>query len=561
MPKSMKAAGLRAAGRAALLCSLAAMPALIPAVAYGQVSPERLRDTAKEPNNWLTYSGNYAAQRYSGLTQITLANAKNLELKWVYQTLSAWTFEATPLVVDGVMYLTHGPNDVVAVDARTGRAFWMFRYKPDPNFKACCGAANRGLAISGDTLFMGTVDAHVVAIDSKTGRQLWITKAAETGEGYAFTVAPLVVKDTVIVGSAGGDYGARGFIAAYDVATGKERWRFWTVPGPGEKGHETWQSDVWKNGGGAAWVTGSYDPALNLIYWGTGNPGADFNPGIRPGDNLYTCSVVALDADTGQIKWHFQFTPNDRYDYDAVQVPVLADMPWKGTPRKLLMTANKNGFFYVLDRTNGEFLGATPFVKVNWASGVDPKTGRPVTIPAAEGQPIYPGSIGGSNWYSPAFSPRTNLFYATVWDNYGAIIMPAQQEFKVGQPWFSGRSAPVKTGVAPVGLRPGPITTTSEVNGQGAVLALDPRTGEKKWRLPFTNLSTSGNVVTASDVLFTGSGDGYFHAVDATSGKVLWKNSVGAPVHAGPITYMVDGKQYVTVAAGTTLFTFGLRDQ
>ena len=312
----------------------------------------------------------------------------------MYQAAVAGAWQTTPLVVDGVMYLTQRPNDVVALDAKTGRVFWIYRHTLDPTQIVCCGANNRGLAILGDTLFMGTLDAHLVAIDAKTGAPIWNTKVADSKGGYSMTHAPLVVKDKVIVGVGGGEYGIRGFVAAYDARSGREAWRFYTIPGAGEPGGDTWKPcppktadafcdpEAWKHGGGSVWVTGSYDPALNLTYWGVGNAGPDWNNEQRPGDNLYTDSVVALDADTGRLKWHYQFTPHDRYDYDSVQVPVLADITWRGAPLKAMVWANRNGNFYVLDRETGKFLVGKPFVKVNWMDTFDER-GRPEPDAAA----------------------------------------------------------------------------------------------------------------------------------------------------------------------------------
>src|SRR5262245_4316518 len=290
-----------------------------------QVSYDRMLRASNEPNNWLTYSGGYMSQRYSLLRGIDRSNVKNLELKWILpnQVFGAW--QSTPLVVDGIMYLTQRPNDVLAVDAKTGRVFWLYRHAVSPDARVCCGSNNRGLAILGDTLVLATLDAHLVAIDAKSGRPVWNVAVADPKLGYSMTMAPLVVKDKVLIGTGGGEYGIQGFIAAYDAKSGKEVWRFHTIPGPGEPGHETWNGDAWKTGGGSIWVTPSYDPELNLTYWGVGNPGPDWNPDQRPGDNLYTDSVVALDADTGALKWHYQFTPNDGYDYDSVQIAVLAD--------------------------------------------------------------------------------------------------------------------------------------------------------------------------------------------------------------------------------------------
>ena len=296
------------------------------------VTSDRILKASAEPQNWLTYNGTYNSQRYSTLSQITPANVNTLESKWVLQDQVIGAWQSNPIVVDGVMYLTERPNDVMAVDAVTGRMFWLYRWTPSPESRVCCGANNRGVAILGDTLFTGTLDGHLIALDAKTGKPLWNTTVADVKLAYSITLAPLIIKDMVVVGVGGGEFGIRGFIAAFDPKTGKEIWRFNAIPGPGEKGHESWSGDAWKSGGGSVWVTGSYDPDLNLTYWGIGNPGPDWNPSQRPGDNLYSDSVVALDATTGQLKWHFQFTPNDGYDYDSVQIPVLADITWRGTP-------------------------------------------------------------------------------------------------------------------------------------------------------------------------------------------------------------------------------------
>jgi alcohol dehydrogenase (cytochrome c) len=374
------------------------------------------------------------------------------------------------------------------------------------------------------------------------------------------TLAPLVVKDKVLVGVAGGEYGIRGFIAAYDAHSGREVWRFNVIPGPGERGHDTWDADAWQHGGGSVWMTGSYDRDLNLTYWGTGNPGPDWNPAQRAGDNLFTDSVVALDADTGTLRWYFQFTPNDPYDYDSVQVPVLVDGAWRGSPRKLMMWANRNGFFYVLDRVSGQFLAGYPFVKVNWASGLDPK-GRPVQTPQPDGAPTYPGVQGGTNWYSPSYSPRTGLFYVSAWEDYGSVFVKETQKYEEGRRFVGGRPAsPIPGGQNVPGLRRGPINVWTDAAGHGAVIAIDPATGAKKWKFPMTDVTDSGILTTASDLLFSGGREGYFHALDARTGALLWKVSLGGQIAAGPITYAVDGQQYVAIAAGHSLFGFALRE-
>ena len=534
---------------------------LVMPILRAQVLNDRLLRAAAEPHNWMMYSGTYASQRYSTLSQINPSNVKNLEQKWIFQAESLEKFETTPLVVDGIMYITQAPSDALALDAKTGRVFWIYRYYPSTDARPCCGSVNRGLAILGDTLFLATLDAHLVALDAKTGRPIWNTRVANASAGYAMTVAPLVVKDKVIVGVAGGEFGIRGFIAAYDVRTGREAWRFNTIPGPGEPGHETWQgqADAWEHGGGAIWTTGSYDPALNLTYWGTGNPGPDWNPGQREGDNLYSDSVVALDPDTGKLKWFFQFTPNDPYDYDSTQVPVLVDANWNGSPRKLMMWANRNGFFYVLDRATGQFLAGYPFVKVNWASGLDAK-GRPIQTPQPENAPTFPGVQGGTNWYSPSYSPRTGLFYVSAWEDYASVFVKEDQKYQEGQRFVGGRpTTPIPGGQNIPSLKRGPINVWTEAAGHGAVVAIDPRTGDKKWRFLMTDVTDSGILTTATDLLFTGGREGYFHALDARTGALLWNASLGGQVASGPMTFEVEGKQYVSVAAGHSLFTFALR--
>jgi alcohol dehydrogenase (cytochrome c) len=379
---------------------------------------------------------------------------------------------------------------------------------------------------------------------------------ARPDTGYSFTVAPLVVKDKVIIGTAGGEYGVRGFLAAFDAKSGREVWRFHTIAGPGEPGAETWAGDSWKTGGGSIWVTGSYDADLNLTYWGVGNPGPDWNGDGRLGDNLYSDSVVALDADTGALKWHFQFTPHDVYDYDSVQVPVLADIQWQGKPRKAMLFGNRNGFFYVLDRTNGQFLLGKPFTKVTWTTGLDAK-GRPQNmVPLSEdGVLIYPGVQGGTNWYSPSFSPRTNLFYLPMWGDTYSTFTKRPVEYKEGQRFTGALPAmPIRL------LTPGPsINRRRPEEGWGGIQAIDPNTGEKKWEFKMADVVDAGVLSTASDLLFTGGREGYALALDAKTGAMLWKANVGGSVSNGPMTYMLGGRQYVAFAAGSSLFVYALR--
>jgi alcohol dehydrogenase (cytochrome c) len=527
-----------------------------------QVTFDRILHADKEPQNWLTYSGTTLGQRYSTLKQITPDNVKDLTMQWAFQARSTEKFESTPLVVDGMMYVTQAPNDVVALDAATGEIKWLYSYSVSRDARPCCGRINRGLAILGNTLYMGTIDAHLIALDARDGKVLWDTEVAKATSGYALTHAPLIVKDKVIMGVAGGEFGIRGFIAAFNASTGKEAWRFYTIPGKGEPGNETWAGDSWKTGGSSVWVTGSYDPDLNLTYWGIGNPGPDWNGDHRAGDNLYSDCVVALDADTGKLKWYFQFTPHDNFDYDAVQVPVLADLQWPGAAapagsRKVMLWANRNGYFYALDRTTGKFLLGKPFVKVTWSTGLD-ETGRPMRInsvePTEAGTDIYPSQTGGTNWYSPSFSPRTGLFYVSAWEHVHGKFQKADGPYEEGKRFTGGGVQPTRGGTR------GPqVTKVDPEDGFGVVRALDPKTGELKWEFPMPDVTASGILTTASDVLFTGGRQGYFHALDARTGKLLWKVAAGGEIAMGPMTYEVNGKQYVAFAAGSSLFTFALK--
>jgi alcohol dehydrogenase (cytochrome c) len=541
---------------ALLACAVAALSGT--GVLRAQITFDRILRGETETQDWLTYSGGLSGQRHSPLAQITPANVNNLELQWVLQVRSLEKFEATPLVVDGVMYTVQAPNDIIALDAATGRVYWTYPYIPSPLARLCCGRVNRGLAILDNTLYMATIDGHLIAVDAKTGGLVWnvIVSGARAEAGYSFTVAPLVVKDKVIIGTAGGEYGIRGFLAAFDAKTGKEAWRFHTVAGAGEKGGETWGAESWKVGGGSIWVTGSYDRELNLTYWGVGNPGPDWNGDVRPGDNLYTDSVVALDADTGELKWHFQFTPHDVYDYDSVQVPVLADIDWQGARRKAMLFANRNGIFYVLDRTTGEFLLGKPFTKVTWNTGLDAK-GRPQNMVALteDGVLVHPGVQGATNWYSPSFSPRTGLFYVPSWLDTYSTFTKRPVEYKEGQRYTGALPAlPIRM------LTGGPsINRRRPEEGTGAILALDPKTGLKKWEYPMSDVVDAGVLTTASDVVFSGGREGYAFALDARTGALLWKANVGGAVSNGPMTYAVGSRQYVAFAAGNALFVYALR--
>jgi alcohol dehydrogenase (cytochrome c) len=507
------------------------------------VTSERLRAAEADPSNWLTYSGQYNGQRYSRLSSITRRTARRLQVKWIYQLHTTETVETTPLVVDGVMYLTRA-NDVIALDASSGRPYWTYTHAVSPKARLCCGRQNRGLAILDGRLFMATLDAELLAIDAASGTLIWRTQIADPADGYSSTGAPLVVKDKVITGIAGGEYGIRGFVDAYDAATGARAWRFYTVPAVDEPGNETWAGDSWQTGGGPTWTTGSYDPALNLVYWGVGNPGPDWNGAERGGDNLYTDSVVALDADSGALRWYFQFTPHDEYDWDATQVPVLADTVVGGRTVPLLYFANRNAFFYVLNRATGAFVRARAFARQTWADRIDER-GRPVrragVSPTPGGVVVAPPSSGATNWWSPAFSPATGWLYVTAYDGAGS--------FYAGEPTFTPGTMYLGSGAA-----------DEEPNGEGrsAIRAIDPATGERMWEFQVHPRSMSGLLASAGGLVFGGSIDGYVFALDAQTGADLWHRNVGGSVNTGPIMYAVNGVDYLVVVAGDAVVAFVL---
>ena len=517
-----------------------------PTPPFTPVTPERLVNAEAEPQNWLMYSGNYKSQRYSGLDQIHRRNAAALEIQWVYQLRTLDAAETTPLVVDGVMYITESPSTVIAVDATTGRPYWRYQHELPDDMVFCCGRNNRGVAVQGDRIIMSTLDARLLALDAKTGSVVWETEVQEAAAGYSKTAAPLIVGDKVFTGVAGGEYGIRGVVDAYDLDTGTRAWRFYTTPGPDDPDNRTWSGDSWRTGGSATWMTGSYDPDLNLVYWGTGNPGPDYDGTVREGDNLYSDSVVALDADTGEMKSHFQFTPHDMHDWDSTQIPILADTSFGGEQRKLMLFPNRNAFFYVLDRETGEFLLGTPYAKQTWADGLD-ENGRPILLPnkepSTEGTVVSPAITGGSNWWSPTYSPRTDLLYVMVYDaETKYFIRPVAYE--QGQSFRAGG-----------GETPEAVETYHR-----AVRAISPQTGERRWEFPVNSRTTSGLMSTAGDLVFGGTADGFFFALDALTGEELWHKNVGGRVHAGPMSYAVGGKQYVAIAAGNAIFSFALAD-
>ena len=508
--------------------------------ARGQVTAERLLESAKEPQNWLMYSGDYAGRRYSTLDQINTKSAASLVPRWAYQTMAGGKFETTSLVVDGVLYATGADDRAFALDAHSGRPIWQYQRSLPPDIRPCCGRVNRGLAILGDQVFLGTLDAHLIALDTRTGNVVWDVGTSDYSKGYSITLAPLVIKNLVLIGVSGGEYGIRGFIDAYDAATGARKWRFYTVPGPGEPGHETWEGDSWKIGGAPAWITGTYDPATNTTFWTTGNPSPSNRGEGRAGDNLYSNSLLALDPDTGKLKWYFQFTKHDEHDYDATQVPVLVD----DGDRHLIVQANRNGFFYVIDRTNGKLLSAATYGKVTWSNTKD-ASGVPIerkeASPTLTGVPVCPGAIGATNWMSPTYDPQTKLFYVTAREQCD-IFSTAPQPYEVGHAFYGSAYFP----------------NDDAQPFAGAVRAIDPATSQIKWELKHLSPSWSGVLSTAGGLVFTGDAEGNFMVLDAASGKILWHFQCGASVYASPMTYAIDGKQYVAIAAGTTLFAFGL---
>ena len=519
--------------------------AMAPGAPAPAITPQDLLQGLKDPGRWLTYSGDYNGHRHSPLTQITPQNVARLAPQWTFQTGQLGSFQTTPLVHDGVLYLTGYNNTAWAVDARSGRPIWRYRRELPDDWRGCCGAVNRGFAALGDRLFMSTIDAHLIALDMKTGAVVWDAELADYKLGYSATVAPLVVKDKVIVGIAGAEYGIRGFIDAYDAATGARAWRFYTVAGPGDPGARTWpQGDAYLRGGGSIWVTGTYDPEQNMIFFGTGNPGPDYYSGSREGDNLYTTSLVALDADTGERRWHYQFTPHDVHDWDSTQVPVLGDLTIDGQPRKVVMFANRNGFFYTIDRVTGKVIVAKPFVETTWAKEIGPD-GRPVLLPGhlpdEDGEKTCPDLGGGTNFMSPSFDPTTKLFFVTARETC-ATYYAFDQKFKPGDQYTGGAT-----------IRP------REQKNFGALRAIDPVTAAVKWEFRYTSVSSSGVLTTAAGLVFAGDGDGNVMAFDSRTGKNLWHYQLGSALRStAGTTYMVDGRQYLLVPSGSTLTAFAL---
>jgi alcohol dehydrogenase (cytochrome c) len=497
-----------------------------------------------EDTTWTSYGGGHNSWRYSELSEINTSNVATLAPQWVFQT-NTTRLQTVPLVMGGLMYATGSSNEAFALDLLTGQQVWRYSKPLPEGTMGCCGTPNRGFAVSGDRLFKVNYEGTLVALDAKSGARLWETEAADYRKGFSLTVAPQVVNDKVIIGNAGAEFGTRGFIDAYSAATGERLWRFHTTAGPEDpEAMATWSGDSWKRGGGSAWVTGSYDPELNTIYWGTGNPGPDMVGEVREGDNLYTCSLVALDPDTGKLKWHYQFTPHDVHDYDAAEDLPLVDLEIGGRKVKAVIQANRNGQFYALDRTNGELLVAKPYTTVTWMTGMD-ATGRPIVPPNIEptedGNIACPGLPGGHNWWPTTYSPAAGLYFFSSRDGC-QVFRRRFADYVEGQ-WYqlgNGRDIPGQRAVA-------------------STIAVDPATGEIKWRHEMSQPPVGGFLSTAGNLLFVGDRDGYFIAFDANTGKVLWKFQTGGQsITAGAVSYRFRGKQYVAVAAGGNIMAFAL---
>ncbi len=513
----------------------------LPVFKVGDVPTERIVQADKDPENWLTYSGNFASHRFSLLDQIDTATVKNLRVSWVYQT-SPGLVETTPIVVDGVMYITEPPSTVTALDTRTGRKLWTWSPSmPDNIIAIGFPSVNRGVAVLDESVFVGTLNAHLVALDARSGAVRWDVTVADNAKGYAITSAPMAVQDKIVIGVSGGETGIRGFLDAYDSKTGSRAWRFWTVPEPGQKGSETWGGESSRTGAGATWIPGAYDPDLNLLYWGIGNPGPDWNGDSRPGDNLYTCSVVALNPTDGNLEWYFQFTPHDLHDWDSNQIPVLINGNYKGKVRKLMAFANRNAFYYLLDRETGEYLQAVPYAKQTWAERID-ENGRPVLLPNTEpsvnGTLVYPSLQGATNWFSPSFSKVSGLFFVAVRE-MGSNYFKSEVAYKEGQQFLGGGEQALDGDQA-----------------KGCIRALDAFTGQKKWEFSLLSPPWAGVMSTAGGLVFGGTNEGNFFALDAQTGKELWNFQTGGAVRSNPISFGVDGKQYIGIAAGRAIYTF-----
>ncbi len=534
----------------AVLSGCLALPGLLdpseqhPVSVSMDVQPEKLL-VQPVGADWPSYNGDYTGRRFSSLNQINKSNVGQLRVDWVFHSPNSGRLEVTPVVYEGMMFVTSA-NDAYALDAQSGRIVWHYaRPVTEGLIDDASEHHNRGVAIWHSRVYMETDNAHLLCLDARSGNLLWDVPYTDGGKNYGATSAPLLVKDKVIVGTSGGDDGVRGFVSAYDAASGKLAWRFWTIPAPGEHGSESWPGAAYLHGGGTTWMPGTFDPELNTLFWGTSNPAPDFDGDTRPGDDLYTDCVLALDPDTGKLKWHFQFTPHDLYDYDATETPVIVDADYQGKPRKLLVEANRNGFFYILDRTNGKFLSAARFAeKLNWASGID-ANGRPIltgVIPTEKGTRVCPGFSGATNWYAPSYNPSTRLFYFLASENC-SIYLRGRVKFAPGRTFYA------------TGAKRSPGDSAKKI-----LLAYDISTFKPAWRYPQigSGWSNGGTMTTDGGLVFFGDDAETFEAVDAATGAPLWHFNTGQTISASPMSFSVDGNQYVAIAAGSDVFCFRL---
>ena len=516
----------------------------IQATVGGGVGFDRLRNADAEPHNWLMYWGNYQGTHFTRLDQINSSNVKQLQAQWTIQLPGDLALQTTPIVVDGVMYTSGQPGQVFALDARTGKQIWRYERRLKSTHAYAINQSNRGVTVLGNRVFVGTLDAALVALDARSGLPLWETQLADAQLGHSLTSPPLAVKNMIITGISGGEFPIRGFIDAYDPATGQRLWRFYTIPGPGEPGNDTWLGDSWKEGGSATWLTGTYDPGLNLLYWPTGNPAPAINGDVRLGDNLYSASVVALNPDTGKLVWHYQFTPNDTHDWDSTEDVMLVDRVYKGQRRKLLLHGDRNGFLYALDRGNGKFLSAFPFIRQTWNKGFDDR-GRPMPVDGWRASEkgsidIYPTMGGGTNYQAPSYDPATGWFILAYSEG--------------GQRYFA---TPVT--VEPGRQYQGGQAVQLDEPSRAGIKAIDPETGQTKWDYPIYQKSlTNGVLATAGHVVFASTAEGHLIALDSKTGKYLWRFQTGGAMAASPISYAVDGRQFIAVASGNVLYGFAL---
>jgi alcohol dehydrogenase (cytochrome c) len=527
------------AGHAVSNSTLALIPGEAPQVASG-VNYERIRQARSEPQNWLTYYGAYDGQRYSPLDQINTENVGRLKPVWVFQCgavglqagATTYAFEAAPIVVDGVMYITGWDGWCWALDAVTGQELWRYKHAIPFDVSLCCGNVNRGVAVAHGKVFFVSQNAHLVALDATNGKCVWDKVYGDVRAGESATVAPLIIKDKVIVGSSGGEFGVRGHLDAFDIDSGEHQWRCYTVPKPGEPGSETWPADgeAWARGGANCWLTGTYDPELNLLYVGTGNPAPDFDGEVRPGDNLFTDSLVAVDPDVGEIRWHYQYNPHDVWDYDSISEHILFELEG----RKVLAHFDKNGYGFILDRTDGQLIRVFPFVdRITWGEITPDGKVTPKMFPDKEGEPVHfwPGPAGGKEWTHAAYSPDTGLLYVPV-QEVGATATRRRREFKEGIPyWGAGVAVDIE-------------------DAYGSVSAFDPATGQEAWRWRNETPMCASVLATGGGLVFAGEPTGEFNALNARTGEQLWQFQCGSGHHSSPTTYSVGGRQYIAVPSG-----------